>query len=135
MTTLIDTILAELKAKWNDTVITTADVDFLNAKINTKEKALPKIVVEEGINNLQIASLNLSANIQTTNFTIKCYHSSMSNVEKLVSETRRIIDAYSMAGGWWHVESVFFDQSDAIVIGYLTAQEKKFTTTAGWSYS
>jgi len=135
MTALVDTVLALLKAQWDDTVIATTDVDFTNAKLNTAEKALSQILVSEGINNLQIASLNLTANIQSTSFEVKCYGSSRTNAEKLVSECRRIIEAYSQSGGWWHVDSVYFNQSEAMTIGYLQCVEKKFMTTTGWSYA
>jgi len=114
------------------TIVTMPQI--IEGSLVNETKTLPIVVVSSGQHTYQIASVNLLANIKRTPFSIFVYASSLDYAELLAGEVRRIVDAKSMAGGWWHCENIFYEKGNTLnSVAKLIAEQHLFITTPAWS--
>lgn len=107
---------------------------IMDGVIINETKTLPGIIVTSADHRYKLASCNMTANIKTTPFNCRVYASSKLYAELLAGEVRRIVDAKTLAGGWWHIENIFYERGNiGTTVANCYGDQTVFTTTPAWS--
>jgi hypothetical protein len=123
-------VLTELSTSWNTSVI--AKPNFFDWDLPQSTKSGNSIVVGEMSASLKPASINNIAFIRLWPFVIKCFATDRTTCNKLVSEARRIVNAFYISGGWWKVSSIIPEQGNPMTVINLMCEERLFTVNTGW---
>lgn len=101
-------------------------------------KTLPIISIMATIEQVPFYCLDNRARIKESSFSVRIYPNFDSTATRtkeiadlLQSECERIINTKSLSGGWWAVQSTFFEKGDHVEIPHILAKQTLFVTTLG----
>jgi len=126
-------IEAELNTQWNAGVI--AEPTFKDGNKSTTSKYPNVVFIYMDTKGAQIpkSAINGSLEKRITSFLITIVASTRVDLEKHIGETRRIINAKTIAGGWWRITSQPYIYN--VLKRYkatLMGNETKMIAASGW---
>ena len=126
-------IQTELNAEWNIGVI--AKPTFKNGNLTQSSKYPNILFIYLDTKGAQIpkSAINGSLEKRITSFLITIVASTRVDLEKFIGETRRIINAKTIAGGWWRINSQPYIYN--VLKRYkatLMGNETKMIAASGW---
>jgi hypothetical protein len=126
MTTLVDTIIAEIIAQWsNPSGVTIMSV--INLKDESREANLPEnIGVETFIEKEPVAVLSGANFIRDTPFRIVIDSDTEATRDIMVTEVKSIIRSKVISGGWWQILSNLEDENMRDYHAILRGKEVKW---------
>jgi len=125
---LIEDVKTELVAEWNDTVITVNNIYLGTLTETVDSKALPEIKILEQVENMNPIG-DGSAEISEYQFIIQGFAKTRSDIKKVYSEIKRIINAKYIAGGWWRVNNKIYEDNPRYITATVTCSQSLFQTT------
>ena len=128
-----DDIVSELDTKWNAVVI--AKPTFRDAYLVETAKFPNRVYIRinDGVSILPSA-INQSLQPRQTTFWITIYAKDRADLELYMGEIRRIINAKTIAGGWWTIVSIpKYIKVRKRYSATMAGQEKLMIAATGWS--
>lgn len=126
-------IQTELNAQWNTGVIAKPSFDDRNLKYSLMYPNKSYIKMAAGA-DIKPSAINGSLQPRQTPFSIEVIAASSSDRDKFIGEFRRIINAKTISGGWWHTEGLPKMQNVGIrYIAKILCYERNMIAASGWS--
>lgn len=133
MTTLVDTIIAELVTEWNDELISDGEEGFkdpptfYNSKNESRRHNGPEAIgIRTEDSKETVASLSGQNVIISTPFKFIIDSDDEDDRDSFVGEVKRIIRAKSISGGWWEINGKFNNDKKRGSGGFLKGKETRF---------